>query len=52
MIGASDITELRHVRSSVDKRAAEEIANRMVCEDFANFKPIFERVKRELKDSA
>ncbi len=26
--GASDITELRHVRTSADKRAAEEIANR------------------------
>ena len=49
-IGSSDITELRHVRSSVDKRAAEEIANRTVCQDFEEFKPIFERVKRELKD--
>jgi hypothetical protein len=49
-IGSSDITELRHVRSSVEKRAAEEIANRTVCQDFVEFKPIFERVKRELKD--
>jgi hypothetical protein len=49
-IGSSDITELRHVRSSVEKRAAEEIANRTVCEDFDEYKPIFERVKRELKD--
>jgi hypothetical protein len=50
--GAADsggITELRHVRKSVDKRAAEEIANRTACEDFEKFKPIFERVKRELK---
>jgi hypothetical protein len=31
---ASDITELRHVRTSADKRAAEEIANRQKCEDF------------------
>jgi hypothetical protein len=43
------ITELRHVRKSADKRAAEEIANRTVCEDFEKFKPFFERVKRELK---
>lgn len=43
------ITELRHVRKSVDKRAAEEIANRTVCEDFEKFKPLFERVKNELK---
>jgi hypothetical protein len=49
-IGSSDITELRHVRSSVEKRAAEEIANRTVCQDFEEFKPLFERVKRELKD--
>src|SRR5262249_40185963 len=36
---SSDITELRHVRSSADKRAAEEIANRTVCRDFEKFKP-------------
>ena len=39
--GASDITELRHVRTSADKRAAEEIANRTDCEDFERFKPLF-----------
>jgi hypothetical protein len=49
-IGTSNITELKHVRSSVEKRAAEEIANRTVCENFDEYKPIFERVKRELKD--
>jgi hypothetical protein len=47
--GAGGITELRHVRRSADKRAAEEIANRTVCEDFEKFEPIFERVRRELK---
>jgi hypothetical protein len=47
--GGDAITELRHVRKSGDKRAAEEIANRTVCEDFDRFKPLFERVKRELK---
>lgn len=47
--GAGGITELRHVRKSADKRAAEEIANRTVCEDFETFKPFFERVTRELK---
>src|SRR5580700_6323893 len=47
--GAGDITELRHVRKSADKRAAEEIANRTVCEDFEKFAPIFERVRQELK---
>jgi hypothetical protein len=45
------ITELKHVRSAADKRAAEEIANRTKCEEFDQFKPLFERVKRELKSS-
>jgi len=49
-IGASNITELKHVRSAVEKRAAEEIANRAVCKNFDEYKPLFERVKRELKD--
>jgi hypothetical protein len=42
--GASDITELRHVRTSEEKRAAEEIANRQKCEDFDRFKPLFAQV--------
>lgn len=45
---ALDITELRHVRSSTEKRAAEEIANRDKCEDFDKFKPIFEQIQKEL----
>jgi len=45
----SDITVLRHVRSSVEKRAAEEIADRMPCADFDKFQPLFEQVERELK---
>jgi len=44
-----DITVLRHVRSSAEKRAAEEVANRTVCADFTDFQPLFEQVKRELK---
>jgi len=48
--GASDITELRHVRTAADKRAAEEIANRTPCEDFARFKPVFERVASDIKN--
>lgn len=45
----NDISTLRHVRSSAEKRASEEIANRERCEDFAAFKPLFEQVERELK---
>jgi hypothetical protein len=44
----ADITELRHVRSAAEKRAADEIANRQKCEDFESFKPHFERVQKEL----
>ena len=45
---ATDIKELRHVRSSAEKRAAEEIANREKCEDFDKFRPLFEQVQMEL----
>lgn len=38
-----------HVRTSAEKRAAEEIANRTPCEDFEQFKPLFEAVKNDLK---
>lgn len=47
--GADDITVLRHVRTSAQKRASEEIADRKPCEDFETFKPLFERVQTEVK---
>ncbi len=47
--GAPDIADLRHVRNSAEKRAAEEIADRRKCEDFAQFKPLFEQVQSELE---
>jgi len=45
----NDITVLRHVRSSTEKRAAEEIADRTPCADFDKFQPLFERVEMDLK---
>lgn len=45
-----DITQLRHVRSTEEKRAAEEVANREKCEDFDTFSPLFAQVQRELAD--
>lgn len=45
----NDITVLRHVRTSVAKRAAEAIADRTPCTEFEKFKPLFEQVERELK---
>jgi hypothetical protein len=45
---AASITELRHVRSSTEKRAAEEIASRHPCVDFARFEPLFRQVQKQL----
>lgn len=46
---ADDITRLRHVRTSAEKRAAEEIADRKPCADFDVFQPLFERAANEIK---
>lgn len=46
--GDNDITVLRHVRPSAEKRAAEEIADRKPCEDFDTFKPLFDQVRNDL----
>ena len=43
-----DITQLRHVKSAEEKRAAEEIARRERCVDFEKFQPLFKQVKDEL----
>jgi hypothetical protein len=47
--GSSDITKLRHVRTSAEKREAEEIANREKCVDFESFKPLFQQVQADLE---
>lgn len=47
-IEAPEITELKHVRSNAEKKAAEDIANRERCEDFDKFRPLFEQVQKEL----
>jgi hypothetical protein len=44
-----DITDLRHVRPREEIKAAEEIANRKPCAEFAAFRPIFDTVRQELK---
>ncbi len=46
---ADDVTQLVHVRSRDEIKAAEEIAQRSPCKDFDVFKPIFEQVQRELE---
>lgn len=45
----SSIQTLRHVRSSVEKREADEVAQHERCQDFERFELIFEQVQRELK---
>jgi hypothetical protein len=47
-VETSPIMELKHVRSAVERKAAEDVANRQRCEDFDSFKPLFEKVQREL----
>lgn len=49
---AGGLTDLRHVRSSAEIRAAEEIAQREKCEDFDKFKPIFDQAHSELESGA
>lgn len=48
-VAENDITSLKHVRPTAERKAAEEIANRSRCEDFETFKPLFEKVRRELE---
>ncbi|NNM56218.1 GIY-YIG nuclease family protein [Acidocella sp.] len=45
----NDITNLKHVRSVADKRAAEVVANRTVCPDFSIFKPLFADIRADLE---
>jgi len=45
----TDITVMRHVRTSAEKRTAEEVAARQSCEDFESFKDLFEQVRMDLK---
>lgn len=46
---STSITDLRYVRSSFEKREAEEIASRDKCEDFDRFQPLLECAESELK---
>lgn len=47
-IAPGSVTDLRHVRSTADKKAAEEIANRERCEDFDRFKPLFAQMQADI----
>lgn len=47
-IEAPSISELKHVRSTAEKKAAEDVAQRDKCEDFEAFQPLFKQVQNEL----
>ncbi|HEY9040061.1 MAG TPA: GIY-YIG nuclease family protein [Roseovarius sp.] len=46
---AAGITDLRHVRPSNERKAAEEIAARTPCSDFSDFAPIFDAVRADIE---
>ena len=46
---AGDVTKLVHVRAREEIRAAEEIAQRNPCRDFEKFRPVFEKLQRDLQ---
>jgi len=43
-----DLTKLVHVRPHEERKVAEEVAQRSPCPDFDIFRPIFEKVQKEL----
>lgn len=45
----NDVTQLTHVRSRQEIKAAEEIAQRTPCKDFKQFAPTFEQVQQDLE---
>lgn len=47
-----DITRLTHVRSHSEIKAAEEIAQRVPCQDFDTFRPLFKQVQQDLETGA
>jgi hypothetical protein len=46
---AGSIEELKYVRPSKEIRAAEEVAQRERCEDFEQYKVLFDQVKEDLE---
>lgn len=46
---ADDLTKLKHVKPRAEVRAAEEIGERIKCEDFDAFEPLFQAIREDLK---
>lgn len=49
---ALDITQLKHVQTRAEKKAAEEVANREKCPDFEQFEPLLEKVAADIASGA
>lgn len=47
-----DISTLKHVKPRAEIRAAEEIATRTPCKDFARYKPLFAQLQADLDSGA
>jgi hypothetical protein len=47
--GEGDITDLQHVKTRAEVRAAEEMGKHTRCEDFETFKPLFAAAKQDIK---
>lgn len=47
-INTNDITQLTHVKTRAEIRAAEEIARHIPCREFDKFKPIFKKIQDDL----
>jgi hypothetical protein len=43
-----DIRVLKHVRTAEERKAAEDVAQRQRCTDFAKFQPMFKQVQEEI----
>lgn len=50
-VPSADVTQLVHVRSRNEIKTAEEIAQRNPCHDFDAFRPVFEKVRRDLQSA-
>jgi hypothetical protein len=48
----NELTKLQHVRTSAQKREADEIANREKCKEFERFRSLFDRVTNDLATGA
>lgn len=46
--GENSITNLKHVKPRAETRVMNEVANRIRCENFEVFKPLFEEVNKDI----